>query len=116
MLAYLTDEHVPRAFVRGLRARRPDLDVVRVQDVGLRTADDPTVLAWAANHNRVVVTFDRETMPGYAQDRIDQGEPMTGLVVVSDSMSMGAAIDDLLILAECSFENELHGQVQFLPL
>ncbi len=34
--------------------RQPDLDLVRVQDVGLSGVDDPAVLAWAAENNRIV--------------------------------------------------------------
>jgi predicted nuclease of predicted toxin-antitoxin system len=38
------------------------LDLVRVQEVGLRTADDPDILEWAAAQGRVLVTRDRDTM------------------------------------------------------
>jgi len=33
-----------------------DIDVLRVQDAGLTGADDPTILAWAAEQGRVLVT------------------------------------------------------------
>ncbi|MBI1915391.1 MAG: hypothetical protein HYS12_11740 [Planctomycetes bacterium] len=45
--------------LRGLYRRRPDLDVVRVQDVGLSATPDPDVLAWAAvgvkDRNRLLI-------------------------------------------------------------
>ena len=31
--------------------RSPNLDIVRIQDVGLSGADDPTVLEWSKNVN-----------------------------------------------------------------
>lgn len=44
--------------------RNPNVDIVRVQDVGLSEADDPTVLQWAAQNNRVVLTHDpRNSLP-----------------------------------------------------
>lgn len=37
--------------VRGLLRRKPDVDIVRVQDVSLSGADDPTILEWAAQED-----------------------------------------------------------------
>lgn len=48
MLRLLADENLNNAILRGLRLRMPDVDIVRVQDVGLIGADDPTILDWAA--------------------------------------------------------------------
>jgi len=48
MLRLAADENFNNDIVRGLLRRKPDLDIVRVQDVGLSGADDPTILEWAA--------------------------------------------------------------------
>jgi predicted nuclease of predicted toxin-antitoxin system len=55
MLRFLADENFNTNVVRGLLRRQPDLDIVRVQDVGLSGADDPTLLAWAAQHGRIIL-------------------------------------------------------------
>jgi len=47
-LRFVSDENFDRDIVRGLLRRSPDLDIVRVQEVGLRTASDPVILEWAA--------------------------------------------------------------------
>ena len=39
MLRLLSDEDVPKSIVRGLRLRQSDIDILRVQEVGLRTSD-----------------------------------------------------------------------------
>lgn len=44
----LTDENFNYAIYRGLREKAPNLDITRVQDVGLTNTDDPVILAWAA--------------------------------------------------------------------
>ncbi len=44
MLRLLADENFNGYIIRGLLYRRPDLALVRVQDVGLGEADDPTIL------------------------------------------------------------------------
>ncbi|MGL5825744.1 MAG: hypothetical protein ACRCZD_04880 [Phycicoccus sp.] len=41
---FVADEHIVRALITGLRRESDDIDIVRVQDVGLRTMDDPTIL------------------------------------------------------------------------
>ena len=41
---------------------------------------------------------------------------MPGVFEVSQELSIGAAIGEILILAECSLEGEWEGQVRFLPL
>lgn len=50
-----TDADFDNDILRGLLRRNPALDIVRVQDVGLRTADDPTILEWAAFEGRVII-------------------------------------------------------------
>ena len=96
--------------------RKPDLDVVRVQDEGLRTADDPTILEWAAQAGRILLTHDVNTMTDHAYARVTQGLPMPGIFVVPQELSISQAIEDLLLIAECSIEEEYEGQVRYLPL
>lgn len=40
MIRLLTDEDLDNRIYRGIKLRLPDLDIVRVQDVGLRTATE----------------------------------------------------------------------------
>jgi Domain of unknown function (DUF5615) len=40
----LADENFNGSILRGLIRRLPDIDIVRIQDVGLIHADDPTIL------------------------------------------------------------------------
>jgi len=49
MLRLAADDKFNGDIVRGLRRRNPDLDIIRVQDVGLSGADDASILEWAAN-------------------------------------------------------------------
>ena len=47
MVRLLSDENFNGDIVRGMLLRRPDLDLIRVQDVGLETAEYPGILSWA---------------------------------------------------------------------
>jgi predicted nuclease of predicted toxin-antitoxin system len=96
--------------------RRPELDLVRVQDAGLGGADDPAVLAWAAENDRILLTHDRATMPGFAHERLAAGQPMVGIFVLNDRLPVRQAIDELLLVDAGSAQAEWFGRVLYLPL
>jgi hypothetical protein len=116
MLALAADENFNNDIVRGAMRRRPELDMVRVQDAGLSGADDATVLEWAAQQRRVFFTHDVSTMTRFAYERVVSGKPMPGIFEVSRDLSISQAVDDLLLIAECSLEGEWEGQVRYLPI
>jgi predicted nuclease of predicted toxin-antitoxin system len=74
MLLLVSDENFNNDIVRGLLRRKPDLDIIRVQDVGLRSQDDLTILEWAAQERRVVLTHDAATMTYFAYERVRAGK------------------------------------------
>lgn len=102
--------------MRGLLRRKPALNIVRVQDAGLSGADDPTVLEWAAQEGRVLLTHDVSTLTHYAYERIRIGKAMPGVFEVAREIPLKAAIEDILLLTEYSLEGEWEGQVRYLPL
>ncbi len=116
MLSLLSDENFNGDIIRGLFLRQPNLDLLRVQDVGLREVDDPAILAWAASNQRILLTHDRATMPDFAYDRLVRGEPMAGMFVVNDRMPIRQVLDELLLLIDCSEQAEWNGVVLYLPL
>ena len=71
--------------------QRPDLDIVRIQDVALSGADDRTVLEWAAGQGRVLLTHDVTTLTRYAYDRARAGQPLPGVFGVSRRVPLGQA-------------------------
>ena len=83
---------------------------------GLEEADDPNILEWAAANNRILLTHDRATMPDFAYARIIAGQPMAGVFVVPDRMAVRQALDELLLIEDCSEQAEWTGLVVYLPL
>ena len=116
MARFLADENFNNQIVRGVLRQNSDIDIVRVQDVDLSGADDPAVLAWAAQEGRIVLTHDVATMTTFAYQRIQAGLAMPGLFEVSRRVPVGLAIEEIILIAECSFKGEWEGQVRFLPL
>jgi predicted nuclease of predicted toxin-antitoxin system len=116
MLRLASDADVHGELIRGLRRHRPGIDLVRVQDALPEGTTDPEVLAWAAAEDRILITNDRNTMVGFAYQRVEAGEPVPGLIATTNEQSIGSAISDILLIAECMSEDQIRGQVVvFLP-
>lgn len=116
MLRLAADENFDNDLVRGLLRRRPELDIVRVQDVGLSGESDPVILEWASRENRILLTHDVSAITYYAYERVESGQSMPGVVEVNRSVPAGVVIEDILLLAELSLDHEWEGQVIYLPL
>lgn len=116
MLRLLADENFHGDVVRGLLFRQPDLDLVRVQDIGLTGASDPGLLAWAAENNRIILTHDRATLPDYAHQRLTAGKTMSGVFVLNDRFLVREAIEEILLIVRCTDQGEWAGRVAHLPL
>ncbi len=116
MLRLLSDENFDNHIVRGLVRRLLTIDLIRVQDVGLGGTDDRTILHWAADHGRILLTHDRRTVPGFALDRVTEGKPMPGVFVVQTQMPVAHAIDEMLLVVQCSSAEDWADQVIYFPL
>lgn len=55
-------------------------------------------------------------MFGFAFDRVRHSKAMPGLFGIYRRVQIRTAIEEILMLAECSLPGEWEGQVRFLPL
>jgi predicted nuclease of predicted toxin-antitoxin system len=116
VIRFLTDENFNSHIISGVRRRLPEVDIVRVQDIGLDATDDRTILDFASGVGRVVLTHDVDTMVSFAYDSIVSGAPFAGIILVEAKAGLGQVIKDLSLLCLCSNDDELQGQVKYLPL
>ncbi len=116
MIALAFDENFNNDVIRGLLRRNPRLDVVRMQEVALSGTDDEALFEWAAQAGRLLITHDVTTMTRYAYARVAAGKAMPGVFEVFRAVPISTAIDDPLLIAECSLPGEWEGQVRYLPL
>ncbi|MEW5959368.1 MAG: DUF5615 family PIN-like protein [Chloroflexota bacterium] len=115
-MKFLADENFDNRIVRGLLRRQPDLDIVRVQDLEIAGADDPTILAWAAQAGRILLTHDERTIPKHVYERLATGQTIAGVIIASDSLPISTVIENILLIVGCSSATEWSNQLQRLPL
>jgi hypothetical protein len=116
MLAFLADEDLHGPIINGLGLHHPELDVVRAIDVGLGGMDDDVLLSWAVANGRITVSHDVSTMIKAANRRVAAGLPMTGLIVIPQSLGIGKAVSDLCFVAKVCSPEEMSAATVWLPL
>jgi Domain of unknown function (DUF5615) len=114
-LKFLLDENFNNDVLRGLLQEKPDLDIIRAQDVPeVLGKGDPTLLAWAAKEERIVLSHDFRTFIGFAYDRVQAGELMPGVIEVRKHAPIGKVIEDILFIIE--MDEDITDQVIYVPL
>lgn len=63
-----------------------------------------------------MLSHDVNTLTAFKYERVAQVLPMPGVFEVSLKVPISVAIEDILLLAECSLEGEWEGQVNHIPL
>jgi len=101
--------------VRGLLRREPSVDFLGAYDGGVVGVADPDVLRIAAESARILVSHDRKTMPAHFARFLERGSS-PGVIIVSQELDIGTAIEDLLLIWAASDAEEWIGHLGFVPL
>jgi hypothetical protein len=117
MIAYLLDENVDAAYQEQLR-RRTSVRVWAIGDPGTpaRGTLDPEILCWCEEHAFLLVTNNRASMPVHLAEHLAAGRHVPGILLFDRSERMGAILDDLLLIADASPEDEFRDRIIYLPL
>jgi predicted nuclease of predicted toxin-antitoxin system len=115
-MKFLTDEHISLKLIEGLLLQKPNLDILALRDTELLRKDDPTLLEWAANQRRIILTQDVSTMPDFAYERISKELPMPGLFVLRRKASLGQLIEEIILIVTASNVEEWSSRVIHIPL
>ncbi len=113
---FLADADLNRPIVSGVLRREPSLDFLTAQAAGLRRIKDPEVLALAAEHQRVLVSHDVGTMPAHFRAFRNAGKHSYGVFLIPQSLDIGTAIDELLLIWLASDASEWEDRLEWLPL
>lgn len=55
-------------------------------------------------------------MLGFVQARLEDGQHMAGVLIVPATMTVGAIIEDLVYIVECTDEADWQDRIEYLPL
>ncbi len=116
MIRFLADENLNGYIVAGLRRRQPQVELITATEADLKGVADPDLLDFAARENRAVLTHDVTTMIDFANARLHRNLAMPGIIEIKRQLRVSEAIEDLLLIAQCSEPAEWQGQIHFLPL
>ncbi|HJQ25599.1 MAG TPA: DUF5615 family PIN-like protein [Blastocatellia bacterium] len=112
---FQADADFNQNIVRALRRRQPGIDFQTADDAGLRGLDDLEILAVAAREGRILVTHDRHTMPRHFAEFLT-AEHSPGVFILSQSLPISHAVEELLLVWEASEAEEWSDTIQALPL
>ena len=117
ILKYLLDENSDPLYRSKILQQAPELVVWKVGDSGapLRSTSDPDILIWCEEHDFVLVTNNRHSMPVHLRDHLVLSRHVPGIFILNPKMTVGETIDELLLLAQASLEHEFDDRITFLP-
>jgi hypothetical protein len=112
---FQADENLNGKIISGLLRREPSLDIQTAKAARIQGLEDPHVLAIAARDGRILVSHDRETMPGHFKAFVSE-LPSAGVIILSQNVEIREAIEQILIVWAASDAHEWINRIAYLPL
>ncbi|MGO8947396.1 MAG: DUF5615 family PIN-like protein [Ktedonobacterales bacterium] len=116
---FLADEGFNMDVTTGLRLRYSGIDLLTVQEAGLLHALDPQLLEAARQLDRILLSHDVHTLPGYYYallSQLSQDEHLPGILLVVQEAPIGQAIEWIAEIWGASRHDEWRDRVDRLPL
>ncbi len=102
-----TDEHVPKAVVKGLRER--GVDGLTATEAGMLGVSDEDHLAFALQEGRAIFTQDDDFLRLHAS-----GTEHAGIVYVRQRTAIGEMVYGLMLIVEVLEPSEIEGRLEYL--
>ena len=112
---FLADANLDLDIAAGVLRRVPGLEFRLAADVIPPRMKDPDVLAVAASLGCILVSHDVHTMPRHFADYVSL-HTSPGLILSPFTVSVGRAIEDLVMIAHASEPHEWVGRIVWLPV
>jgi predicted nuclease of predicted toxin-antitoxin system len=113
-IRFQADADLRQAIVAGVIRRQSNVNFQSADEAGLEGIKDPEVLAIAARDSRMLVTHDRKTMPAEF-GRFIMSQNSYGVLILSQSLPIGEAIDALILVWEASTAEEWIDRIVTFP-
>jgi hypothetical protein len=118
MTRFLLDEHVSRAYATQLRRRDASLYIERVGDRGVppKGTPDADLLVYCEEHELLLITNNRASMPVHLAEHLETGRHMPGILVIPSKEVVSAVIEDLLLMVVAGLPDDTKDCIEYLPL
>src|ERR1017187_5106555 len=116
MIRFLADADLNEGIVAGCLRREPTMDFLSANDANLEGVPDPTVLALAAEQDRILVSHDFQTMARHFGEFLAAGGSSPGAFLVKQSFPVGEVIDELVLIWAASDAEEGKDRILEIPL
>ena len=118
MRRFLIDENMSPQYRTQLLYHEPSLTVLAVGDEGAppKSTPDPEILVWCEQNQFSLITNNRRSMPQHLSDHLSGGHHIPGIFTINLEMPMGEIIEELILVAGASDENEYMDEIKYLPL
>ncbi len=121
VLRYLLDEQLRGPLGRAVQWHNGrgiyPLDVVRVGDFGDLPLGsvDPAILLWAESEGRILVSHDRNTLPGHLADHLHAGHHSPGIFIIRRHSTLPQIVSFLADAAYASDPSEWGDWIKYIP-
>jgi hypothetical protein len=114
----LLDEHVTDAFRVQFRERAPEIPIWRVGQPAAPSIStpDPQLLRWCEQHEFLLFTNNRKTMPRHLADHLAAGGHVPGIIMPKAGAAFGEILDDLVLITVAGRPDEFRDTVTYVPL
>ena len=117
-LKYLIDENVNPLYPNQIRRREPGIVIQAAgePETPPKGTLDPENLYWCEDYQFVLVTNNRTSMPIHLTDHIALGRHIPGIFILNSNLSIGENLEELILIAIASDEDEYQNRIVYLPL
>ena len=120
-LAFLLDEHLRGMLWDALQRQNVMgehfVDVICVGDAEGPPlgAVDEVIIPWAEEHNRILITRDRSTIPNLLRDHLSSGSRSPGVLMMRHGASFRDIIDYLMLASAAGLPQDFADRVEWFP-
>ena len=118
MRRFLIDENISPQYRTQLFYHEPSLTVLAVGDEGAppKSTPDPEILVWCEQNQFSLITNNRKSMPQHLEDHLSAEHHVPGIFTINLEVPLGKNIDELILIAGASDEDEYIDQITYIPL
>ena len=120
-LTFLLDEHLRgplwHAIIQHNQQGGIQIDILRVgdpRDLPLGSSD-PDILIWAEREGRIVISLDRNSMPGHFLSHLQSGRHSPGLLLVHPFCGFTRVVAELALITHAGNPADYFDQIGYIP-